>query len=277
METSEILSNLGLVRRVQDDYDAAEAYLRQALDLRQAMLGAEHTRTAQLMNNLGWILQEKGNLDEAERLHRKALAVRRTVLEEDHPHIVESLHNLAVTLWGTGDLDEAETLLREALALEHQRLGDDHLDVAIRRRLVAALLRKKGDHDEAERLYRRALDVLPPGHLQRGLALLGFGSLRMDRADHDEAGPLLREALVIVQQTLPGHWFIAQAQSRLGGCLTALGRFDEAEPLLLDGYAGLQAALSDQDERTVQARAYLAAFYAASGQSAKIAAYRAEG
>ena len=145
-------------------------------------------------------------------------------------------------------------------------------------RMLAALLRKKGDFDVAERLYRRALGVLPADHLHRGLALLGLGSLRMDRDDHQAVGPLLREALTILQQTMPeGHWIIAQAQSRLGGCLSTLGRFDEAEPLLLEGYAGLQATRGDQDERTLQAGEYLAAFYEASGQPVKVAAYRAGG
>ena len=55
-----------------------------------------------------------------------------------------------------------------------------------------------------------------------------------------------------------GDWFIAQAQSRLGGCLSTLGRFDEAEPLLLEGYAGLKATRGDQDEAIAQVATFKA-------------------
>ena len=76
--------------------------------------------------------------------------------------------------------------------------------------------------------------------------------------------PLLREALALRQHALPeGHWHIAEAQSLLGRCLTGLGRYDEAEPLLLAAYAGLQATRGDQDAHTAQAREALVALYEA--------------
>lgn len=45
--------------------------------------------------------------------------------------------------------------------------------------------------------------------------------------------------------------------SALGGCLAALKRYDEAEPLLSEGYATLKAKRGDADPRTQQALARL--------------------
>jgi tetratricopeptide (TPR) repeat protein len=53
----------------------------------------------------------------------------------------------------------------------------------------------------------------------------------------------LRRALGGRRDYLPkGHWLTANAESLLGGCLTALERYAEAEPLLLHAHEVLRAA-----------------------------------
>ena len=87
----------------------------------------------------------------------------------------------------------------------------------------------------------------------------------MDRDDPHAAEPLFREAVNLRQHALPeGHWHVAEAQSLLGGCLTALGRYAEAEPLLRAAHSVLEKTRGEKDERTRQAGAYLAALYKAS-------------
>ena len=57
----------------------------------------------------------------------------------------------------------------------------------------------------------------------------------------EEAADVLRGSLVTKQKTLPeGHWLIADTMSRLGGAVAGVGKFAEAEPLLLEGYAAMQ-------------------------------------
>jgi hypothetical protein len=50
--------------------------------------------------------------------------------------------------------------------------------------------------------------------------------------------PLLRESLLDRQKNAPDAWFTFNAQSVLGGCLLAEGKYGEAEPLLVAGYEG---------------------------------------
>ncbi len=58
---------------------------------------------------------------------------------------------------------------------------------------------------------------------------------------YEEAEPLLREGLKIENDGLPaGSARAAQTAIRLGVCLTGLGRFAEAETLLLAGYQALR-------------------------------------
>jgi hypothetical protein len=98
----------------------------------------------------------------------------------------------------------------------------------------------------------------------------------MDRKRASDAEPLLREALRIVQGMSPDdHQLIAQIQSHLGGCLTMLGRYAEAEPLLVQSYPVLVAAYGEADRRPQQAVRYLVDLFTAEGKTAEAAQYMA--
>ncbi len=71
--------------------------------------------------------------------------------------------------------------------------------------------------------------------------LVGLGLALRGQERYTEAQPLVREGLEIRQAVLPdGHWLIANTKSILGGVLAGEDRFEEAELLLLEGYAGLK-------------------------------------
>ena len=83
--------------------------------------------------------------------------------------------------------------------------------------------------------------ALPPKHPDTIATKIGLGKMLTDKGDALQAEPLLREGLQVRQENFPpGHVLIADAESALGGCLTALKKFDEAEPLLLAAYEGMK-------------------------------------
>src|SRR5262249_21194918 len=55
------------------------------------------------------------------------------------------------------------------------------------------------------------------------------------------AEPLLREALTLREKATPDDGTRYDAMSLLGGALLGEGRYAEAEPLVVPGYAGLKA------------------------------------
>ena len=61
----------------------------------------------------------------------------------------------------------------------------------------------------------------------------------------------------------------------LGACLTAEGRYAEAEALLLRAHAGLESSRGRDHERTVEARQRLVALYEAWGRPDRAARWRA--
>jgi hypothetical protein len=56
-----------------------------------------------------------------------------------------------------------------------------------------------------------------------------------------KAEPLLREALAIHRKTFPDDWRTFEPQGLLGASLLGQKKYAEAEPHLLQGYAGMKA------------------------------------
>jgi hypothetical protein len=72
-----------------------------------------------------------------------------------------------------------------------------------------------------------------------------------------------------------GHWRIAEAKAGLGHCLLRARRFDEAEPLLREGYEGLRASKEAAPEDARTARTHLVELYESWGRPEQAARYRA--
>jgi hypothetical protein len=74
-------------------------------------------------------------------------------------------------------------------------------------------------------------------------ALAGLAGLLMDRGDAAAALPLLEEASALRRAAFPDDaWPVAAIEAERGRCLLALGRRDEAAPLLAAAEARLAAA-----------------------------------
>jgi tetratricopeptide (TPR) repeat protein len=116
---------------------------------------------------------------------------------------------------------------------------------------------------------------LAPTHRDRGQSRLGLASVLMLQRRYAAAEPVLRQSLAMRRQVLPAeHRYVRGTASELGACLTALGRYREAEALLRPAYDGLLADVGAGDDRTKQARAHLVALYEAWGKPETAAPYR---
>ena len=67
------MNNLATVLSDQGKYEQAEEMHRQALELRETVLGKEHPDTLTSMNNLASVLSDQGKYEQAEEMHRQAL------------------------------------------------------------------------------------------------------------------------------------------------------------------------------------------------------------
>ena len=86
---------------------------------------------------------------------------------------------------------------------------------------------------------------------------------------------LLRRGVAVLKKALPpGHWRVAEAESRLGACLAARRKAEEAEPLLVSAFEVLLRERGPRNSRTAAALQRVTAFYEDRGDAAAVAAYR---
>ncbi len=188
------------------EYSRAEPLHRQALAIRERVLGPVHPATATSLNNLALLYQRQARYGEAEPLYQRALAIREKVLGPEDPDTAQVLNNLALLLKIQGRIQEAEPVYQRALAIFERARGPEHPDVAISLNNLAQLLKIQGRKEEADPLYRRALvideKVLGPDHPDTAIDLNNLAGILTPA----EAEPLYRRALAIFEKALgPEH------------------------------------------------------------------------
>lgn len=233
------LVELGRLYGDQGSDQRAEPLYREALAIRRKALGDEDHDTATSMNELALLLWHKGDLAGAEGLFRQCLAINRKTLGENHPDVSTSLNNLALVVGDRGDFAAAEALSRQSLAIARKTLGDKHPTVGIKLNNLYWPLLHEGKYDEAAAVLREALQIATAafGDQHPSVANYKVNLARVELAQKHAAAaePLLRQALQIRRRTYPeGDWRIAATKSVLGEALTSLGRYDEAQRLLLE-------------------------------------------
>ncbi len=264
------LVELGRVYSDQGFDVRAEPLLREALAIRRKVLGEGDHETATSESELGLLLWRQGDLPQAESLFREALATDRKSAGEDSPDVASVLNNLALISMEKNDFAAAEPLLRESLAISRKTLGNEHPGLVPKLNNLANALREQGEYAEATSMLHDALRIaaraLGDAHPLVAACDVSLARVELARVEPAAAEPLLRRALLIDQRAFrAGDWRIAGVESLLGEALTALGRYDEAERVLLAARENLKDAPGREGLFARQNRVRLAALYKAWG------------
>jgi serine/threonine protein kinase/tetratricopeptide (TPR) repeat protein len=259
--------------------DRAEPLFRDALEIRRKVLGESHRETATSKSALALLLWQRGDLAAAEPLFRESLETSRQVLSEDHPNVGASWNNLGLVLMDKGDYAGAEPMFRRANAIRRKQFGERDPSIATTLNNLAGTLREQGKYDEAAAALDEAIAVTRegPGDDHPNMAGYMVNRARIDLARHDAAAAerLLRDALTRQQTTLAADdWRLGSTRSLLAASLLDLGRYREAEPLLLAASGVLKDVPGRQGRDAAATRDRLVAMYEALKQPDKASLYR---
>jgi tetratricopeptide (TPR) repeat protein len=189
---TEILNELGSLEYLRQRPAAAAKYFRRCLEIERQLLGERHPSTAPTLNNLARVLLEQRQFEEARRLLEESIDIRRGAVLETAEEMVFAFANHGLSLAGLGKLSDAEPEYLKALRAAQMH---DH-------RLVAPVMTDLADLEC--RTHR----------MEQGLARLA-------------------EARPIMAKRYPDDpWRVALVDDVRAGCLTRLGRFDEARELI---------------------------------------------
>ena len=233
---ADLRSTLGTVYYDLGEYTSAETMHRQALEVRETLLGNAHPNVAKSLTDLGNVLERQDKLAEAEMMLHKALAMRKKLLGDEHPDVATSLSGLAWVLNRQDKLAEAEAMQRETLAMRKKLLGDEHPSVATSLNDLAWVLNRQGKLAEAEAMDREALamrkKLLGDEHpdVARSLDYLAWVLEGQDKLAEAEA--MHREALAMHKKLLGDeHPDVATSLSGLARALNRQNKLAEAEAM----------------------------------------------
>ncbi len=272
--------HLGAVLREQGEYEAAELLLRDALTVRLGFTGERRIDLADNYSDLGAVHFERGEYADAEQRFGEAVDLYRELLGPESHEVAGALQNLAASVHKGGDLDRAAQLYRQGLDLSRRMLGDRHPTVASNLANLATLLHVQGKDEEAERLFLEALEIrretLGIDHPDVANSLYNLADLYADRGQWAAAEPPARASLAILELAVQDHWRVALVESLVGRCLVGLGRYPEAETLLLRSHAALLEERGIDSSSTQESLRRLAALYQEWGRPAKAAQFQAQ-
>ena len=235
------LTRLAHSVRLHGDYQRAAALYDRSLAIQQRLYDGDHPVTAEILLRMSRLASRMDRLERAESLGREALDMSRRIYGDQHPTVVQCLDAVANIERKRGDFEAAEGLFREALSLQRSLLGPDHPRLAgLLYNLALLMHRDLGDLPAAESLYREAIETwqrsVGERHVSYGFFRLGLGAVWIDQGRARDAEPILRDTLRLfagLSRAGAEGRNAAMAKGELAGALLDLGRFAEAEELLL--------------------------------------------
>ncbi len=247
-ELAKRIANLGVLLYDHGDYKDAEGLFREALAI-QHRLRMDVTYSFRMTDNLASVLMLQGEFEEAEKLYLTVFEERKKRYGKDDKDVGTSLRSLGTLEYTRGEPERAEVHLREALRIRRLHYGDEHTRVAAVLDLLGRVVAAQGRREEARTLYDEALRIRRRryGENDHRVATTKKNLSILLAADDPAAAEVLaREALDVLRRLKPGSWEVADAESVLGACLLALGRYGEAEPYLVESHVVLTAIRGEE-------------------------------
>ncbi|WP_422931536.1 tetratricopeptide repeat protein [Singulisphaera sp. PoT] len=275
------INALALRYRAAGQMRKALALFEQARDEIVPRLSADHPYTLMILDSLSGTYRAFGRLDEAIQLGERVREARVQSLGIYNPYTVLTMWSLGAAYKARGDNDKALALLLQAGA-GIEKLDFNLADGGIIIGDLGDCLVKVGKTDEADAWRRKWIAAAKRKH---GADSVTYAGVLLDEGESflrserfKDAEPLLAECVAIYDRKPPSDMTF-YAQSTLGAALTGLGRYADAEPLIVKGYEGLKAREGEIPPLFTRHRLAMASeravrLYEAWGQPAKAAEWR---
>jgi tetratricopeptide (TPR) repeat protein len=242
-------------------------------------LDRQHTGYPQ--QQLAVVLGNEGRYAESAAFAREAFDMQRKYLLADDPTILITESNYAMTLSNLHRPAEALPLQREVADATARVLGPDHPDTLLMQAHTAEDLFDLGRFAEAAAIELKAAQSLDRAVGENHRYSLGVWTDYAAAACNTDDAPAglaaAKRVTDIRSKLFPAtDWRIFMMQSIVGLCLAHLRRYPEAEPMLLQAAADLEASRGKGSYETQLAYTALRDMYTTMGRSAEAAAFDAK-
>jgi serine/threonine-protein kinase len=255
------LSDLASVHKAGREFELAQPFLEEVLELRRARLGPNAVEVAEALAELGYNVRDVVGPDSAAVILQQASEV--PGLDPDSEEGVRISLGLAFVLRAQGKIEEAEALYREAIPKLRTLIPDDP-ELGTHINNLAFLLKNRGAYDEAASLYGEAHSLYAGTHgsghpislmLASNLSLALFEGGRVE-----EGETVMRERVEAAREQWPaGHWRVAATLEQRANANLRFGDGLIAVPVLREAVAEFTETQGERHSWTAAARAWLGA------------------
>lgn len=238
------MSNLAECYRAEGKYAQAEALNLETLELNQRIMGPEHEDTLETMLNLSFTYRSEGKYAQAEDTLNKTIEIARRIEGAHDPFTLRCEAFLASVYGYQGRNLDAEKLYLNILKTAEHAPGKKEIYMLQAESGLEFLYQSEGEFELAKAYATPAWkdSKITVGSEDESTldaeADLALADLSLANYAHSEA--LAREALQADQKIQPDDWQRYRAESLLGASLAGEKKYADAEPMLLDGYAGME-------------------------------------
>ncbi|RYP56688.1 hypothetical protein DL769_009878 [Monosporascus sp. CRB-8-3] len=220
----------------QGQWEDAERFQLEAVELRKASLGGWHPGTLSSMANLASTYLNQGRWKEAESLVVRVTEARKNVLGKGHPDTLRSMENLAATYRKQGRWEKAEPLEEQVIEMRKKVLGEEHPDTLSSIANLASTYHTQGRWKEAELLEVQVMEtfkrVLGEEHPNTLSSMLNLAATLSSQGRWKEAEPLEEQAVETRKRVLgEGHPDTLSSMASLASTYHSQGRWKGAELL----------------------------------------------
>jgi serine/threonine-protein kinase len=239
------LVNLGMVRRLRQQYSDAEPLLRAALDMRRSLYDEEHPDVLEAREQLAVALTSLGRFTEADSILQQNLEVSARTLGRAHERTRGAQEALSALDIDLGRYDMAVARLDSVLAAKRRARGGDHPGVVYSLVSLGFALQEGGWEDQAAARYQESLDMGARLGGNEGvygaLARAGLARVALARGDVPAADTLSDAALGMARESLrEDHRYVLEIRRTRAEVRLAQERPDDARRILEEILAGEQ-------------------------------------
>ena len=254
---AQVLGNLAYLRIDLGEFDGVEQQLKRSIDIYQQLYGPDHGSINTRRVVLGLLYLRTGRLSEASAMFEHAIESQRRIAGPGDRLEAFALLGLADTLRSRGDFHKALQKLQATLELRRKLVGPLHDDYAQAVQAYGEIQLELGNVEAAGPALGEALAIYERSriedHYEIAFARTGHALLLIHTGRAAEAEKELSAAIAIFRKVYPaGHRILAAAQSALGESLLLQGKFDDAEPLLVNSVKQLSTTLHYDRRLAVQ-------------------------
>ncbi|HLZ58518.1 MAG TPA: tetratricopeptide repeat protein [Ktedonosporobacter sp.] len=239
-QVARLLAQTGNALWVRGQYSQAETLHKQALVMRETLLGSLHPDVAESLAYLATAYSDQGRYDLADPLYLRALDLSNQSGQAESLFTARVLNALAEGYREREMYAQAESLYLQAQAIAERLQDSNSLPVAMVLSNRVGVSIALGRFEEAEPLLIRACNIceqhLGPAHPTTLTLISNLGMLYCGWGKYDQAEPLMQQALAARRTAWGGdnHTDVAQSLNNLGELYLRQKCYDRTEPLFLD-------------------------------------------